>query len=72
MSRGFKTRNEYVVALGRDYAETPKAVYAALAFSLAMRLSEDDAEAARKLLADEWETLHANEIIPQKPRGERR
>jgi hypothetical protein len=66
--RGTKLRNEYVNALGRDYAETPKAVYAALAFALAMRLSEDNPEAARALLAEEWLTLHVCGVIPQKPK----
>lgn len=68
--RGFKLRNEYVCALGADYTDTPKAVYAALAFSLAMRLSEDRPDDARALLGDEWRTLHANGLIPQKPRSE--
>lgn len=60
--------NEYVSTLGRDFTETPKTVYAAIALSFAMRLTGDDWNAAKALLANEWETLHANGILPQKPR----
>lgn len=66
-NRGVKIGNEYAHALGKDYADTPKAVYAALALSLAMRLSADNLDAAKALLADEWRILHENGIVPQKP-----
>lgn len=46
----------------------PKDVYAALAFSLAMRLSSDDPRAAVAELRSEWDILHANGIVPQKRR----
>ena len=48
--------------------DTPKAVIAALAYSLAMRLCCDDEAAAQSLLAAEWRDLHAAGIVPQKPR----
>jgi hypothetical protein len=66
--RGFKVFNEYVKALEGGYALTPKAVYAAVAYSLAMRLCGDDGEAARDLIAQEWQTLHENGLVPQKPK----
>lgn len=62
----FKRLNAYANLLA-DYADTPKAVYAAVAFSLAMRLSEDDPAAAAELLGKEWATLHAQGIVPQRP-----
>jgi hypothetical protein len=58
--------NEYQEAFPA-YDRTPKAVIAALALSLAMRLSEDDPARAEKLLRDEWRVLHQNNIVPQVP-----
>jgi hypothetical protein len=49
------------------FDRTPKAVIAAIAVSLAMRLSGDDFIKASQLVAEEWEILHANGIIPQRP-----
>ena len=66
-----KTGNQYLQYLS-DYSETPKAVYAAIAFSLAMRLTEDDFEAAARLLRGEWDQLHENGIVPQGRRTSRR
>jgi len=66
--RGMKIGNEYAgAAFGNAYATVPKAVFAALAFSLAMRLTCDAEHAARELLAEEWATLHRCGIVPQKP-----
>lgn len=62
----FKVSNDYAEAAGRKfYADTPKAVWAALAYSLALCVAGTDAEAAA-LLKSEWATLHANGIVPQK------
>jgi len=62
----FKVSNPYAQLIA-GYSDTPKAVFAAVAFSLAMRLSEDDPRAAVKLLSAEWETLHRSGIVPQRP-----
>jgi hypothetical protein len=59
---------------GNSYADrvaplnAPKTVWQALAFSLAMRICEDDSEKAVAAVAEEWRLLHAQGIIPQKPR----
>jgi hypothetical protein len=64
-----KLHNEYEnaarVACGE---ETPKAVFAALAWAMAMRLAGDDEKLAGELLRDEWLTLHINGIVQQEPR----
>ncbi len=67
--RGFKLKNGYQKALGDMYAETPKAVFAALAVSLIMQLDGDDSPAGRirNRLLGEWTVLHQNGIVPQKP-----
>lgn len=59
-------KNAYALAASPVLAS--KLVWAGLAYSLALRLSDDNHDAAIKLLADEWGVLHANGIIPQKPR----
>jgi hypothetical protein len=69
----FKTTNEYVRALP-DYADVPKAVYAALALSLAVRVSGqadggESFETARRILVEEWAALYASGIVPQAPKG---
>lgn len=63
-----KVKNEYQKAFP-NYDLTPKAVIAALAYSLAMRLSSDDIEEAEAILKDEWITLYHAKIVPQKPRN---
>jgi hypothetical protein len=65
--RGLKLGNEYAHAMGRMYADTPKAVFAAVAYSLAMRLEEDNPERAVALLKSEWRALYVIGIVPQKP-----
>lgn len=61
-----KRDNEYSKAVyGID---APKTVWMAIAFSLAQRMTGDDAVDAAKLCADEWRVLHENGIVPQKPR----
>ena len=63
------TTNEYQKVYPL-FDKTPKAVIAATAFSLAMRLCEGNAEAAFKLLSEEWSSLYVAGIVPQKPRHE--
>lgn len=67
MPQGIKKSNEYAGSYP-GFTETPKSVLAAIAFSLAMRISGDNPEDAAKLLRDEWAALHANGIVPQKPK----
>lgn len=57
-----KKMNHYALEV-HGYDDTPKAVFAALAFSLAMRLSDDDFHEARKLLLREWNILGRNGIV---------
>lgn len=57
-----KKMNPYAYEVD-GYDDTPKAVFAALAFSLAMRLSEDNYGEARKLLLREWNILTRNDIV---------
>lgn len=66
--RGMKTHNEYALAFGRIYDETPKAVFAAIAYSFAMRLNEDQPEAAIAGFLKEWTILHNQGIVPQRPK----
>ena len=51
-----------------QYGESPKAVVAAIAFSVAMRLCCDDVDLAKYMIQDEWDVLHTNGIVPQKRR----
>lgn len=64
-----KRMNEYALEVLSRF-DAPKAVWMALAFSLAMRCSEggiDDFDGAHKVIAEEWRILHANGIVPQRP-----
>ena len=66
-----KTTNDYSYAC-ENYERTPKAVFAALAYSLALRLTgNDDHDAAKAVLRDEWRTLHHNGIVPQRAPNDR-
>lgn len=53
----------------RDWFDRcPKAVLFEIARQLGMRLTSDaDADAAFAVMRDEWEALHANRLVPQKP-----
>jgi len=65
-----KKSNEYVEAFGNPYADIPKAVWAALAISLVMRLEAldtADMERIKAVLEEEWQALYANRVVPQKP-----
>ena len=64
----FKTNNEYQQTIDPAlYADTPKAVLAALVVSYLNRLgvefSDVDAE-----IRKEWQALYDAEIVPQKPK----
>ena len=66
-----KKENEYSRSIP-FYGTTPKAVFAAIALSLAVQLTQvefnhDAFGAAHKKLLDEWLTLHNNRIVPQFP-----
>jgi hypothetical protein len=65
-----KLTNEYIQLLGPLYEETPKALLGALVVSLLSRQLEGSCVAAeiQSALLDEWSALHANGIVPQKPR----
>lgn len=63
-----KLHNDYLKELPSDlYERTPKAVWAALAVSLALRLNEDQFEAVPVALCAEWSSLHQAGVVPQKP-----
>jgi hypothetical protein len=60
-----KTLNQYVEAVPRRvYEDTPKAVWAAIAISLAT-CGGDRLDDATRALMHEWGILHMNGIIPQ-------
>lgn len=64
----FKTENEYQKMIDPAlYADTPKAVFAALVVSYLNRLGVEfsDVDAA---IREEWQALYDAEIVPQKPR----
>jgi hypothetical protein len=62
-----KLHNEYAARFGSVYAETPKAVFAAIAYSMCFMVSEEDSRRALARFAEEWQCLHDNGIVPQKP-----
>ena len=64
--RGFKTVNEYSMALEDVYEKAPKAVIAAIAVSC-LTTGGDHLSEAKRLFLKEWQTLYDNGIIPQKP-----
>ena len=63
--------NQYADAIGmKIFDACPKAVWAAIAYSLAMRLGSDNHGQAIETIKREWFILHGGNIVPQKPRGE--
>lgn len=48
--------------------EGSKAVWMAIAFSFAMRLSDENPEQARTICLEEWTALHRNGIVTQRPK----
>lgn len=80
IGRGGKLQNGYQATLAsRLYAETPKAVFAAIAVALLVKQEPElehafrgELNAARDLeaaLLAEWATLYANGIVPQRAPG---
>jgi hypothetical protein len=71
-NRGVKLSNEYARSLV-DYARVPKAVLAAVAYSLASRILEGegrDSESptiVEEFIIEEWRVLNQNGIVPQEP-----
>lgn len=61
--------NEYAAQLGKLYEQTPKAVFAAIAYSFADRLDGEAPTPNRiaEMLVEEWLALSTAGIIPQKP-----
>ncbi len=60
------THNGYAASLDELFDKTPKAVLAAIAVS-ALTTGGDQIEHAKSRLAREWQILHDNGIVPQKP-----
>jgi len=72
--RGVKIGNNYSRAMDKFYADTPKAVFAAIAFSYATWACGNEALETEEIIGrmmTEWKTLHENEIIPQPPPNRR-
>lgn len=66
-----KLFNQYADLLSPEfYNNTPKAVFAAIAVSLAIiNTGEGDCfDGVENLLRDEWAALYKNKIVPQKPK----
>ena len=60
-------RNDYQNAIEHElFDEIPKSVWAAIAIS-ALTCGGDKLAEAPQLVAKEWEVLHLNGIVPQKP-----
>lgn len=61
-----KTDNEY----SREVLDidASKTVWMAIAFSFAQRIACGTTEDAASLCYSEWQALHQNGIVPQKPR----
>jgi hypothetical protein len=64
-----------ITKLSNEYAslvqgiDAPKAVWMAIAVALAHRLEgHDDFSRVERILMEEWSYLHANGIVPQKPK----
>lgn len=66
--RGSKLGNDYQATISpRLYARTPKAVFAAIAVSLLSNHGGIEFDAIDAGLVEEWATLNANGIVPQRP-----
>lgn len=53
--------------LGEDFHKMPKAVIAAIAVSLALRIDGDNFDLVKGSISKEWKMLYANGIVSQKP-----
>lgn len=58
--------NEYAAKLGKLLEECPKNVLAAIAVSV-LSSGGDYLDLAAQRVAKEWDILHENGIVPQKP-----
>ena len=68
MSR--RGHNNYSIAL--QSIDASKHVWMAIAYALAARLAGGTAPPSpEQIILSEWETLHQNGIVPQKPRVRR-
>ncbi|HYR45038.1 MAG TPA: hypothetical protein VER98_18550 [Terriglobia bacterium] len=68
--RGIKRSNEYQRAFGRLYDKTPKAVFAAVAFSYATWAAGSESTSTDETIrrfVHEWLALYENGIVQQKP-----
>lgn len=65
-----KKQNEYQRMLSQEFFnKTPKAVFAALAVSFVYNHKEFSKETIEDYLKAEWELLHTQGIVPQKPKN---
>jgi hypothetical protein len=71
MSRLGNKGNPYSAAMPDLLKIAQNTVWAAIAYSLALRDCEDDHAAIRTILLDEWRALHDNGIVPQPPPSQR-
>lgn len=64
----FKKSNSYQELLSQEfYEKCPKAVLAAIAVSFVINHQGSDADVAEEIILHEWDILHKNGTIPQKP-----
>lgn len=63
---GLKLSNSYQRAFGRLYAKTPKAVFAAIAYSYTSSGGDHPEQSVANFL-EEWRILHENGIVQQPP-----
>ena len=74
-SARIKKTNAYAALLDpKVYESIPKAVFAALAVSFATHgdpWNPENGGTAQELILNEWQILHENDIVPQRPPGTR-
>lgn len=64
----FKKENSYQKILTPEfYEKCPKAVLAAIAVSFVINHQDSRADMAEEIIMHEWDILHKNGTIPQKP-----
>jgi len=64
----WQTTNNYQLQLTQEFFDKcPKAVFAALAVSYALRVTNEDFSKVQDELLNEWQCLHSAGIVPQKP-----
>ena len=62
-----KSFNDYARKFGPLYDRTPKAVFAAIAYSFADRIIANPDADLVAIVNEEWAVLHDNGIVPQQP-----